>query len=95
MSKDKRDDHQLTEDIRKFMSNEKHSLFYDFQEIAEGIAYKKEKHLILAPYNGLERVVGVMQCQHLITTGGAAAPTKYVLTDRYNKFLEEHKDQIL
>ncbi len=95
MSKDGRTEEQLEKEIRVFMSNPKHSPFYDIQEIAEGIGYKKERHFILPQYNRLEKVIGVMQCQHLIQTGGPVAPNKYVLADRFSVYLKEHEGQIL
>ncbi len=95
MSKDRRSDSQLTEAIRKLMSDTKRSPFFYLEEIAEGIDYQKEKHIILSRYNHLENLISQMQCQHLITTGGTVAPNAYILTDRQETFMKAHEGQIL
>jgi hypothetical protein len=95
MSKDRRSDSQLIEAIRNLMSDKNRSPFFYLEEIAEGIGYQKEKHILLPPYNRLDNLISQMQCQHVITTGGTIAPNAYVLQERMDKYLKAHEGQVL
>lgn len=87
-----RDQSQLEQDIRNFMSDENHSPFYSVQEIEKGVNYQEPRFTLVS---GFSKVLASMQCRHLITTGGASAPDKYVLKERMDKYLKEHEGQIL
>jgi hypothetical protein len=88
----KRDQSQLEQDIRKFMSNPKHSPFYDSSEVKEGVNYEEPFFRLISQFGG---VLASMQCRHIITTGSASAPDKYVLKERMDQYLKEHEGQVL
>ena len=88
----KRDQSQLEQDIRKFMSNPKHSPFYDSSEIKEGVNYEEPFFRLGSKFGG---VLASMQCRHVIIAGGAAAPDKYALRERSVEYYRKHEGQIL
>jgi hypothetical protein len=87
-----RDQSQLEQDIRNFMSDKNHSPFYSIQEIEKGVNYKEPRFKLVSEFSG---ILAGMQCRHIITTGSASAPDKYVLQERMDQYLKEHEGQIL
>ena len=77
--------------LLEYMADEEHSPFYTDKDLREAIGIKGDISDTIY-YNQLR---GIMTSQGDITTGGAAAPNKYVLPSRMKRFRKKHRGQIL
>lgn len=78
--------------LLKFMADENHSPFYQYEELREAI-HVDTGNLGDVLYFG--KLINTLISEEEIQMGGAAAIGKYIITKRAEQFSREHEGQIL